>query len=183
MLVDCDGVQRLRRLTRGRNTEIMVCPAVVYEMLRTRDPGRRDSQLKAATLGAWTRMRTEVYAECEDFRRVAAALRPHGCVKGPISAPTTSYEPIGRMAVGSGAALATHWRRSAEVGDARRRPLCSRPRGSAEASPRYGGSPFRQPAAGGLDREADGQHAGMDRRIGGRVAPHVRQSVVDCARH
>jgi hypothetical protein len=76
MLVKYDGVQRLRRVTRARDAEVLVCPAVVYELLRTRDSARRNAQVKAATLGAWTRMRTEVYIECNDFRSVAAARRP-----------------------------------------------------------------------------------------------------------
>jgi hypothetical protein len=76
MLVKHDGVQRLRRMTRTRGAEVLVCPAVVYELLRTRDHAWRDAQIKAATLGVWTRMRTEVYSECEDFRRVVSARRP-----------------------------------------------------------------------------------------------------------
>jgi hypothetical protein len=83
MLVKHDGVQRLRRMTRTRGAEVLVCPAVVYELLRTRDPVRRDAQLKAATLGVWTRMRTEGYFECEHFRRVVSARRPSWLLAQP----------------------------------------------------------------------------------------------------
>jgi predicted nucleic acid-binding protein len=76
MLVKHDGVQRLRRMTRARGAEVLVCPAVVYELLRTPDPVWRDAQIQAATLGVWTRMRTEVYSACEDFRRVVSTRRP-----------------------------------------------------------------------------------------------------------
>jgi hypothetical protein len=82
-VVDADAVQQLRALVRDRGAEIVVAPGVVYEILRTPHPATRNAQIKAVTLGAWTKLRTEVYDECHDVCAMLAMRRPDWLLKAP----------------------------------------------------------------------------------------------------
>lgn len=75
-LVDADAVEQLRLYSRREGVDIVVAPAVAYEILRTRDAELRERLAKAITLGTWRRLMTEVFYECEDFRHVIRSRRP-----------------------------------------------------------------------------------------------------------
>ena len=66
-----------------RTIDIVIAPAVVYEMLRTRDPGLRKRLIEAVTLGAWKKLRTEIYHECRDVRKMLETRRPEWMVAEP----------------------------------------------------------------------------------------------------
>lgn len=76
-LVDEDQVEPLRKESKASDAQIVIAPAVVYELLRTNDPNRQRALAKAATLGTWQRVMTEVYEECNDLVQVLRRRRPH----------------------------------------------------------------------------------------------------------
>jgi hypothetical protein len=182
MLVKYDGVQRLRRVTRARDAEVLVCPAVVYELLRTRDSARRNAQVKAATLGAWTRMRTEVYIECNDFRSVAAARRPSWFHAEP---DLRAYHAL-RADWSAGGWF---WRRARHdtAAEARRLAglegdLLARPREEAQKRREGMGAVHFDSVPQTVARRAEGLNARLGGWDGRHVAPHVRRPVVVRAR-
>ena len=54
-LVAQDAINDLRRTTRARGWGVVVAPAVVYELLRHRDPIARGALVEAVTRGPWLR--------------------------------------------------------------------------------------------------------------------------------
>jgi len=82
-LVDSDAVQDLRTQARTEGLTIVVAPAVVYELLRTPGHGLRKRLLKAVTLGAWERLMTEVFEECQDVFNLCARRRPDWLLAEP----------------------------------------------------------------------------------------------------
>lgn len=82
-LIDADAVERVRMASKQVGSPILVAPGVVYEMLRTPDRDLRRRQIRSVTLGAWTRLMTEVFSECEDVRAIVSKRRPYWLLPTP----------------------------------------------------------------------------------------------------
>jgi hypothetical protein len=52
-------------------------------MLRTRDPGLRRRLIDAVSLGEWKKLRTEIYHECRDVRKMLETRRPEWMAAEP----------------------------------------------------------------------------------------------------
>jgi hypothetical protein len=75
-IVDADQVRSLRAVVKEGRARLIVAPAVVYEMLRTRDPALRRKLVRAATLGTWDRLMTEAFEESQAILAVVRRHRP-----------------------------------------------------------------------------------------------------------
>jgi hypothetical protein len=75
-LVDAGQIGALRALVKSGRARVIVAPAVVYEMLRTRDPDLRRRLVRAATLGAWERLMSEAFDESAAIVDVMREHRP-----------------------------------------------------------------------------------------------------------
>jgi hypothetical protein len=60
-VADADAAQQLRVRSRDAGLNILIAPAVVYEMLRTPDVGLRARLIKTVTLGSWERLMPDIF--------------------------------------------------------------------------------------------------------------------------
>lgn len=82
-LINADAIERVRMTAKRIGSPVLVAPAVVQEMLRTRDRAVRRRQIRAVTLQSWTRLMPEVFTECEDVRAVFSTRRPEWMLAEP----------------------------------------------------------------------------------------------------
>jgi hypothetical protein len=75
-IVDADAVAQLARQARRRRLNILVSPAVLYEMLRTSDPELRRRLVLAVTRESWTRLMPEAYTDSLAIHGVMRLRRP-----------------------------------------------------------------------------------------------------------
>jgi len=75
-LVDAEQVDRLMAAVKQRRARVVVAPAVVYELLRTRDAVLRRRLIRAVTLGTWDRLMTEAFEESQAIVAVIRRRRP-----------------------------------------------------------------------------------------------------------
>ncbi|MEY6564557.1 hypothetical protein AB8B12_06305 [Streptomyces sp. PGLac3x] len=66
----------LESLARTRGLSVRTPPATLLEVLRTKNPEKRDRIIDAMTSRHWTRLRTEADAECEEFVSEVRRARP-----------------------------------------------------------------------------------------------------------
>lgn len=76
-LVDAGAIDQFRKAARQYRVDIVACPAVVYESLRTGNPTRRRALAKALTRPDWVRPMPEAYVHCERLRAAIAVHCPH----------------------------------------------------------------------------------------------------------
>lgn len=69
-------VEALRKAARASGVDIVACPAVVYELLRTSNPEFRRRDLKAVTLSSWLRPMSEMYQLAEELKSEITRLHP-----------------------------------------------------------------------------------------------------------
>jgi hypothetical protein len=82
-LVDHDGIEPVRKAARAAGVDIVACPAVTYECLRTSDRVRRKRLAKALARDCWTRVMPEAFNEAADLRREVSRLRPQWLRESP----------------------------------------------------------------------------------------------------
>ena len=75
-VIDANGVEELRRISRSANVAIVVLPAVLYETLRLPDTAMRRKIIEAQTRQTWLRVMPEAYSEAEELRLAIGRLRP-----------------------------------------------------------------------------------------------------------
>jgi hypothetical protein len=75
-----DDVQRVARKVR---VQIVACPAVVYEILRSPDPNYRRRDLRAITRRAWTRPMTEIFEQSQQPLHAIRSRHPEWLVDQP----------------------------------------------------------------------------------------------------
>lgn len=75
-VVDANGVEELRRISRSADVAIVVLPAVLYETLRMPDTAVRRRIIEAQTRQTWLRVMPEAYSEAEELRLAIQRLRP-----------------------------------------------------------------------------------------------------------
>lgn len=75
-LVDAGAVPTLRNAAKRSKDKVAVAPAVVYEALRTKDPGLRRRLVEAMADPAWCRLMPEAFSESQEVRDEIVRLRP-----------------------------------------------------------------------------------------------------------
>ena len=71
-----DQVEALRKVARANHVDVVACPAVVYELLRTSEPEFRKRDLRAVTLKCWLRPMSEMFQLAEEVRSEITRLHP-----------------------------------------------------------------------------------------------------------
>jgi hypothetical protein len=66
----------LKRRAREVSVQIVACPAVAYEALRTHDQRLRDTLLRAITQESWSRLMPEAYREAAEVYTIVDQYRP-----------------------------------------------------------------------------------------------------------
>lgn len=82
-IVDTDALETVRKAAKAAGVDLVACPAVLYECLRTPDRRLRLELAKALTRQAWVRPMPEAFVESQDLRFEIARLRPHWIVPAP----------------------------------------------------------------------------------------------------
>jgi len=75
-IVDHDALGVIQQAARKSRHRIVIAPAVVYEALRTGDPGLRAAMVAAMTLPCWKRLMPEAFSESEEIKAEVERLRP-----------------------------------------------------------------------------------------------------------
>ena len=75
-IVDHDALGVIQQAARKSGHKIVVAPAVIYEALRTGNPGLRARMVSAMTLPCWKRLMPDAFSEAEEIKAEIIRLQP-----------------------------------------------------------------------------------------------------------